>query len=128
MAIIIIVIIMYFDTYDFDYTMRKFCNHIGCEGHTKPLQFFDAKYPTRGFYIFDREELEEWFAYICRENRVIRGYCENCFTCEKCHVIKNRLHEFGYFVARDWPYQPVEWQIHEFYLLADSKFRFHPTI
>ena len=43
MAIIIIVIIMYFDTYDFDYTMRKFCNHIGCEGHTKSLQFFYVK-------------------------------------------------------------------------------------
>ena len=50
---------MYFDSYDFDYTMRKFCNYISCEGHTKSLQFFDARYPTRGFYIFDREELEE---------------------------------------------------------------------
>ena len=41
--IIIIITIMYFDSYDFDYTMRKFCNPIGCEGHTKPLQFFYAK-------------------------------------------------------------------------------------
>ena len=31
---------MHFDSYAFDYTMRKFCNHIGCEGHTKSLQFF----------------------------------------------------------------------------------------
>ena len=105
--IIITIIIMYFDSYDFDYTMRKFCNYISCEGHTKSLQFFDARYPTRGFYISDREELEEWFACVCRENRMICNYCKNCFTCEKFHVIENRLHELGYFAARDWPYQPV---------------------
>ena len=70
----IIVIIMYFDSYDFDYTMRRFCNHIGKERHTKPLQFFDPKYPRRDFYIFDREELEEWFAWICREDRMICDY------------------------------------------------------
>ena len=46
--------------------------------------------------------------------------------CEKCHV-KNKLHELGYFVARDWPYQLVEWQICEFYLLTDCKFQFHVT-
>ena len=34
----------------------------------------------------------------------------------------------GYFVAEDWPYQPAEWQIHEFYLLTDNKSQFHATI
>ena len=70
----IIVIIIYFDSYDFDYTMRRFCNHISNEGHRKPLQFFDPKYPTMVFYIFDREELEEWFACICRKDRMICDY------------------------------------------------------
>ena len=51
----IIVIIMYFDSYDFDYTMRGFCN----QRHTKQLQFFDPKYPTRDLCVFDTEELEE---------------------------------------------------------------------
>ena len=44
----------------------------------------------------------------------------------KIHV-KNKLHELGLLVARDWPYQLVEWQIREFYLLTDSKFQFHVT-
>ena len=59
---------------------------------------------------------------------MICDYCKSCFTCEKCHIMKNRLHELSYFVARDWPYQPVEWQIHEFYVLTDKKFQFHATI
>ena len=48
----VIVIIMYFDSYNFDYTMRRFCNRIGKERHTKPLQLFDPKYPARGFLHF----------------------------------------------------------------------------
>ena len=43
--------------------------------------------------------------------------------CEKFHV-KNK---HRYFVARDWRYQLVEWQIREFYLLTDSKYQFHVT-
>ena len=46
--------------------------------------------------------------------------------CEKFHV-KNKHLELGYFVARDWRYQLVEWQVREFYLLTDSKYQFHVT-
>ena len=43
----------------FDISMERYCNTIGCEGPTKRLQSFNAKYPTRYYYIFDRKELGE---------------------------------------------------------------------
>ena len=53
--------------------MSKFCNAIGCEGHSRPLSYVIAEFPKRFHYIFKREELEEWFYCICRENRLICG-------------------------------------------------------
>ena len=95
---------MYFTSNDFDYTRKKFCNAIGCQVHTYKLQFFDAKYPisTRSYYIFNRQKLEEWFSCLCKENRLICNYCENCYTCERFHFIKDRI--LMYSDARDWPW------------------------
>ena len=32
---------------EFEYKMSKFCNAIGCEGHTNPLRLVECKYPKR---------------------------------------------------------------------------------
>ena len=79
--------------------------------------------------IFDWEELEEWFSCLCWENGLFCNYCdcENCYTCERFHFNKDWFNEVGYSVARDWPFQPAEWQIHEKYFLMD-KFNFDVKI
>ena len=45
------------------------------KGQSRPLRLITAEYPKRIYYIFKREEIEEWFLFICRENRLICGYC-----------------------------------------------------
>ena len=45
------------------------------KGHSRPLRHITAEYPKRIYYIFKREEIEELFLFICRENRLICGYC-----------------------------------------------------
>ena len=75
----------------FEHKMSHFCNAIGCEGHSNPLRYVSADYPKRFYYIFKREELEEWFLSICRENRLICSYCENCYTCRSFHYIKKNF-------------------------------------
>ena len=105
----------YFYDHNFECKMQKSCNPIGCEVHFKRLHFVEAKYPTTAYYIFHRQEIEEWSTCICRENRLICSACgePDCFTCYRFYFIKNEFHEVGYFVARDWPWQPILWQIHE---------------
>lgn len=91
----------------FEYKMKKLCNAMGCEYHAKKFRFVEAHYPTCCYYIFDRQELEEWFACICRENRLICSYYENCYTWKRFHCIKNSLYELGYFVRREWPWELI---------------------
>ena len=44
--------------------IQKFCNLMVCEGHSRRLKFIEAKYPTRSFYLIDRQELRSGlFAY-----------------------------------------------------------------
>ena len=38
------------------------------EGHSEELGFVGTRRPTRSFYIMKREELEEWFSCLSREN------------------------------------------------------------
>ena len=97
----------------FEYEMSKFCNAIGCEGHSRPLSYVIAEFPKRFHYIFKSEELEEWFYCICKENRLICGNCKDCYTCRRFHFIKEEIHKLGYFVRRDWPCQPILWQVRE---------------
>ena len=103
-------ILVYFNDYEFEYKMKKFCNAIGCEEHTKKLLFFEAKFSIRSYYIFDRQELEEWFSCICRENKLICDYCDegDCYTRERFRFMKNELHTVWYFVAIDWLWQPIQ--------------------
>ena len=39
----------------FEYEMSKFCNAIGCEGHSRPLSYVIAEFPRRFHYIFKRD-------------------------------------------------------------------------
>ena len=95
--------------FTFEYEMSKFCSAIGCEGHERPLRYVSAEFP----YIYKRQELEEWFLCICRENRLVCGYCEDCYTCRRFFFIKQEIHKLVYFVRLDWPWQPILWQVHE---------------
>ena len=79
--------------FPFEYEMSKFCNAIGCEGHERPLRYVSAEFPKRFYHIFKRQELEEWFLCICRENRLICSYCEDCYTCRSFHFIKQEIHK-----------------------------------
>ena len=81
----------------------KFCNSMVCEGHSGEHRFVEARCPTRSFYIMKREELEEWFSCLSRENRANCSCCDarDCYTCAQFKYIKNELHKHGYFVARD---------------------------
>ena len=97
----------------FEYEMSKFFNAIGCEGHSRPLRYVTAECLKKFYYIFKREEIEEWFHCICMENRLICGYCEDCYTCRRFHFIKQEIHKLGYFDRRDWPCQEILWQVHE---------------
>lgn len=112
--------------FESDERLKKFCNCMGCEGDSKRLQFFNVQYPTRGYYIFNRQELEEWFRCISRKNRLICDYCDDlkkCYTCRRFYFIKNKLHELGYFVKiSNHHYHPVESQIHQIYLLRENDF------
>ena len=83
----------------FEYRIKKFSNSIGCHEYIQKLTYVDARCSTRPFYIFDRQELEEWFYCICRENRMICGYCdcEECFTCIRFIFIKQRLIKMWFF-------------------------------
>ena len=56
--------------------MQKFCNLMVCEGHSRRLKFIEAKYPTRSFYLINRQELEKWFICLYRENSAICSYCD----------------------------------------------------
>ena len=91
-----------------------FCNSMVCEGHNENLKFIQAKYPVRAFYLFKREELEESFFYLSKENKAICNYCDepNCYTCNRFHYTKSELHSTGYFVARNSKWQPITWEIH----------------
>ena len=84
-----------------DYVESFFCNSTVCEGHNENLKSIQAKYPVRAFYLFKREELEESFFYLSKENKAICNYCDepNCYTCNRFHYIKSELHSAGYFVA-----------------------------
>ena len=109
----------------FEYKMSNFCNAIGCEGRSNPLSYVSADYPKRFYYIFKREELEEWSLCFCRENTLICSYCENCYTCRRFHYIKEKISKLGYFVSRDWPWQPILWQVHEKYFSRKNEFQMH---
>ena len=45
--------------------IQKFCNLMVCEGHSRRLKFIEAKYPTRSFYLINRQELRSGlFTYV----------------------------------------------------------------
>ena len=46
------------------------------EGHKNKLKFIEAKFPTRSFYLFKRDELEGWFHCLSRKNKAICSYCD----------------------------------------------------
>ena len=86
-----------------DFEESYFYNSMVCEGHTEKLKLVRAKYPTRSFYLFPREELKERFCCLCNENKTIYSFCDesDCYTCNRFSYMKNELHKVGYFVARD---------------------------
>ena len=67
---------LYFYDYKFECKMRKFSK---------------ARCPPRSFYIMKREELEEWFCCLSRENRIIGNYCDSSdsYTCARYNCIKS---------------------------------------
>ena len=109
----------------FEYKMSNFCNAIGCEGRSNPLSYVSADYPKRFYYIFKREELEEWSLCFCRESRLICSYCENRYTGRRFHYIKEKISKLGCFVSRDWPWQPILWQVHKKYFSRSNEFQMH---
>ena len=86
-----------------DCIVSFFCNSMVCEGHNKKPKFIQSKYPVKAFYLFKREELEEWFHCLSKENKAICNYCDepNCYTCNYVHYIKSELHSTVCFVARN---------------------------
>ena len=117
---------LYFYDYKFECKMRKFSNSMVCEVHSEELKFVEARCPPRSFYIMKREELEEWFCCLSRENRIIGNYCDSSdsYTCARYNCIKSQSHLNGYFVARDWPWQPITWEIHNKFFLQNKPFQF----
>ena len=81
-------------------------------------------------YLFKKEELEEWFIYLCNENNAICSFCDksDCYTCHRLMYIKNEIHKVGYFVVRESPWQPITWEIHEIHLLTIQPFNFYVKI
>ena len=65
------------------------------------------------------------FVFFCRENRLICSYYEKCYTCRRFHYIKEKISKLGYFVRRDWPWQPILWQVHEKYFSRNNEFQMH---
>ena len=80
--------------------MRKFCNSMVCEGHLNKLRFVEARWPSRSFYIMKREELEECFFGLLRENKAICSYCDkpDSSTCVRFIYIKRQQHLTGVFL------------------------------
>ena len=95
----------------------NFCNSMVCELRKQKLRFIEAKFPTRSFYMMNRQEFEERFGCLSKENCAIYSYCNqsDCFTCQHFHYIKNEFHKAGYFLARECKYQPITWEIHEIF-------------
>ena len=106
--------------------MQIFCNSMVWEGLSEELVFVGARCPTRSFYIMKREELEEWFSCLSRENWAICSYCDSpdCYTCARFKYIKNELHKHGYFVDRNWPWQLVTREIHVKFFSQTTSFQF----
>ena len=88
---------LYFYDYKFECKMRKFSNSMVCEVHSEELKFVEARCPPRSFYIMKREELEEWFCCLSRENRIIGNYCDSSvtlkwlFCCQRLALATNYL-------------------------------------
>ena len=101
-----------------DFEESYFYNSMVCKSHTERLKLVHAKYPTRGFYLFTWEELDQWFHCLCNENKAICSFCDklDCYTCNRFRYIKNEIHKVGYFVARDSWWQPITWELHEIHL------------
>ena len=114
-------------SFAFEYKMSSFCNAMSCEGHSNPLRYVLANYQKRFYYFFKREELEEWFLCICRDSRLICLYCENCYTCRRFHYMK-KISKLCYFFRRDWPWQPILWQVHEKHFSRNNAFQMHFNI
>ena len=76
------------------------------ERHSRKLKFIEAKYPTRSFYLMNKQELEEWFRCLSKENKAICSYCDeyDCYTCQRFFYVKGKLHKNVFFVARDSKY------------------------
>ena len=83
------------DVFVADCEMQKFCNSMPCQGYSTRLRFIEAKHPTRSFYLMKREELQNWFNCLSRENRAICSYCDqtDCYTCQSFLYIKNKLNK-----------------------------------
>ena len=81
------------------------------------MRLVETTFPKCFFYIFDRQELEEWFHCICRGNKLLCGSCDDSCTCSRFYFVKEEIHELGYFVRRDWSWQPILWQVYEKYFL-----------
>ena len=107
-----------------------FYNSMVCEGHKTKLKFIQGKFPTRSFYLFKRDELEDWSHCLPRENKAICSYCDeyDCYTCNRFMFIKKELHTVGYIVARDSKYQPITWEIHKIFLLKKTPCSFNVII
>ena len=80
--------------------MHKFCNLMVCEGNSRKSKLIEAKYPSRSFYLMNRQELEEWFRCLSKENKAICSYFDehDCYTCQRFSYIKGELHKTVFFL------------------------------
>ena len=69
-----------------------------------------------GYLILNRHEIISWLLDKRGENQENWGRCQKagCYVCNKFNYIKTELQKNAFFFEiRDWPRQPVLWQIHD---------------
>ena len=42
---------------------------------------------------------------------------------QKISLYKKKISKLGYFVRRDWPWQPILWQVHKKYFPRNNEFQ-----
>ena len=93
-----------------------------------PKNYFDIQKTNCGgffFYILSREHLQELLRCYVKENRLICGFCEQCYTCKRLKEMRIRLDD-GYSFKKQQdgcPDHPYCWKIYLFSFKDTINFR-----
>lgn len=91
-----------------------YCNCIGCKGHLQKFIPVIEKqwWGSREVFYDEKSFLQEILRCFVRQNRLICGFCENCFTCSNLNDIRKKLDGVYFFTKRkDCRYQPCCWKV-----------------